>query len=701
MWKSHKLLAFTILAFIILTMPVMAANYHTWDDQNHTATIYKTDKWMNVTVVGLDNGLTEQRETLQISSNYKYSFSAVDNFMVGYKVHKGKSKSSEISTTWYSRIAENYTIAVNDYGINSTWASKQVWNNVTLKNDTIWYWDNQTVVIGNHTEPRSRVNESVFTPTNKKIDAGQILTFVRVTRKKAEVGEFSILITPMFMGQSIPELTWWNGSWPYRIDNAMANGTRPYQMSLTISNGIGTNNATNVFCNGHCNVNFTDIRFTLDNASELPYWIENYTTGALWVNVTGNGTVNMYYGNPSAGSVSNYFNTFDILGDGSSGALTVSSVNTIVNAYAYFTGNEPAGDSAIAINNGTGFSNGDEILIIQMQNYSGGTAGTYEFRKISSGGGTASLTLNSPLKNSYTSGTFDSTTATVTQIVRVPQYTTVTVNNGASITATAWNGYSGGIVAFKANGTVTIVSGGAINTTAQGFRADVGCCVAIGAINGNGSEGYTGKGNYDQLATLGGGGAGKLCDSDNTAGGGGGSYATAGTAGYIQGACTAGAGSTTIFGSSDLSLLFFGGAGGHGYAGPGSNHGGGIILIGANNLSNSGTITSSGGDGGQVIAPSAAGAGGSIFITANTLTAGSSTILATAGAAAIAGAGAGGDGRIRLSSTSITGTTSPTAYTTGFDTTHYRQYASPEPVWATWSSAQTQPQKGFIRVIII
>ncbi len=486
------------------------------------------------------------------------------------------------------------------------------------------------------------------------------------------------------------------GSWLYRksvsLTGSAGAGTN-YQVKVLVGESSGTP-GTNVNVDSHSTsaTIFNDVRFTASNGTtELYHWQEGTPTGSspnriatYWVKVNDDlGTsqsVYIYYGDASAASASSYFNTFDVLGDGSSGALTVSSANTIVNTYAYLTGNEPAGDSTIAINNGTGFSNGDEILIIQMQNYSGGIAGTYEFRKISSGGGTTSLTLNAPLKNSYASGTFDSTTATVAQVVRVPQYTNVTINNGASITAAAWNGYSGGIVAFKANGTVTIVSGGIITATAKGFRADVGCCVALGAINGNGSEGYKGKGNYDQLATWGGGGAGKLCANSNAAGGGGGSYATAGTAGYIQGSCTPGAGSTTIFGSSDLSVLFFGGAGGHGYAGPGSNHGGGIILISANILSNSGTITARGGDGGQVIAPSAAGAGGSIFITASTLTAGSSTILATAGAAAIAEAGAGGSGRIRLSYNSITGTSDPAAYTTGFDTDHYRKHASPEPI---------------------
>jgi hypothetical protein len=107
---------------------------------------------------------------------------------------------------------------------------------------------------------------------------------------------------------------WWNSSWSYRVDNAIPNGARPYQISLNLSNATGTNNATTIFCNGKCNVNFSDVRFTLDNTTSLPYWIENNTTGRVWVNVTTNGTVNMYYGNPSATSTSNITDTF-LFGD--------------------------------------------------------------------------------------------------------------------------------------------------------------------------------------------------------------------------------------------------------------------------------------------------------------------------------------------------------------------------------------------------
>ncbi|MBU4015799.1 hypothetical protein KJ878_06450 [Patescibacteria group bacterium] len=136
-----------------------------------------------MTNIGVVSDITEHRESLKVTSNYDYSFSALDDFYMGYEIHKGNNKITDLSTTWFLRTTENYNVTVDDYGIVSNWTSKEVFNNQTGINETVWYWDNQTIIIGNHTEPRSRINESIFNPTNKKIDAGQTLTFIKVTRK--------------------------------------------------------------------------------------------------------------------------------------------------------------------------------------------------------------------------------------------------------------------------------------------------------------------------------------------------------------------------------------------------------------------------------------------------------------------------------------------------------------------------------------
>jgi len=159
-----------------------------------------------------------------------------------------------------------------------------------------------------------------------------------------------------------------------------------------------------------------------------------------------------------------------IFGNGVDGSLTISSTDVIVNNYTYLTGNESIGNQSINVNSAAEFNQGDEILIIQMQNYSYGITGQYEFITI---GSINSNTINliSPLNNNYYSETFNSSIATSTQVISVPQYTNVIINAGASITSTAWNGYTGGIVVFRANGTVNI--NGLINASGKGYRGGI------------------------------------------------------------------------------------------------------------------------------------------------------------------------------------------------------------------------------------
>jgi hypothetical protein len=144
-----------------------------------------------------------------------------------------------------------------------------------------------------------------------------------------------ILFLLLFVLINPASATWWNDSWNYRVDNSITNGSRSYQISLNISNTTGMNNATHIFCNGNCNSNFTDIRFTLDNITVLPYWIENNTTGKVWVNVTVNGTVNMYYGNTDALSKSSLLNTSATTeyGANPTANLDTGSTNSYANSF--------------------------------------------------------------------------------------------------------------------------------------------------------------------------------------------------------------------------------------------------------------------------------------------------------------------------------------------------------------------------------
>ncbi len=310
--------AILLLVFIVLfSIPnvIAVADYYNYDELNSTAYIYKNEqKWLEIKNLGSISDIDKFTETLQVYSNYRYDFSVLDDFGEQYEVRKGKTKTNDLKTLWYSQVQENYNVTVNDYGIDSNWTSKTVYNNQTGPNETIWFWDNKTVVVGNHTENRSRINESLFNPSNKKIEAGQTLIFKKVTTKRAEIGEFSILLKPVFMGTAIKELTWWNGTWlkkrPIFINNT-GNATvlTDFQVNL------------NVTYDSDMKPDFADIRIVNETSGLAePLWnatIVNNSYADMWFNASNipggvwtNSTYYLYYGNASAASSSNGANTF-------------------------------------------------------------------------------------------------------------------------------------------------------------------------------------------------------------------------------------------------------------------------------------------------------------------------------------------------------------------------------------------------------
>jgi len=157
---------------------------------------------------------------------------------------------------------------------------------------------------------------------------------------------FKITIALLFiLIMAVPSSAWWNASWAARTDNAVDNGPRPYQLRLILSNATGTNNATHVFCNGLCSPNFTDIRFTLQETTPLSYWIENASTGLVWVNLTANGTVNMYYGESAVSTTSNGDTTFILFDD-----FPGSSLNTTKwDSYNYYDGSLNVSSGVLSI----------------------------------------------------------------------------------------------------------------------------------------------------------------------------------------------------------------------------------------------------------------------------------------------------------------------------------------------------------------
>ncbi len=162
---------------------------------------------------------------------------------------------------------------------------------------------------------------------------------------------------------------------------------------------------------------------------------------------------------------------------GKDGAFTAAAANTVVNTYTTLTAGATAGATTITVASAAGITAGDVLLVYQAQgatisttnaNTYGavsalGNAGRYEYVSVASVSGTT-ITLGracslSPLRFSYSSGA---------QVLRVPQYSSLTVNAGASIVPQDWNGSTGGIVAAIVDGTATV--NGSINANGRGFR---------------------------------------------------------------------------------------------------------------------------------------------------------------------------------------------------------------------------------------
>jgi hypothetical protein len=385
-------------------------------------------------------------------------------------------------------------------------------------------------------------------------------------------------------------------------------------------------------------------------------------TFSLEVDITCTGDLNTTCGNVTA--YPRYNGTLLDLGDGSDGDLIVSSLNTIVNDYTYLTSDELTGSTTLGVDDTSAFSIGDSILIIQMQNGSGiGDSGQYEYATINSISG-SNIIVDTPISYSYGSGTFNNLLSSVTQIVRIPQYNSVTINFGASITAPAWNGFSGGIVIFRSLGTTDIQ--GLINVSEKGYRG--GTCGACGNADwGTQGEGYSGIGGESLLANGNGGGGGYGPSGFGGEGAGGGGHATTGGDSISSFPSTGG----EIIGDSNLSRIYFGGGAGAGGDNDGFTpfpeniDGGGIVIIFSKDILDA-TIEAKGEQG--IFSSSAggvtgSGAGGSIYLLADSIEVTNLNALGgltTLGSAPDVG-GEGGDGRVGLVYGTLTsGTSTPT-----------------------------------------
>jgi hypothetical protein len=303
--------------------------------------------------------------------------------------------------------------------------------------------------------------------------------------------------------------------------------------------------------------------------------------------------------------------------------------NTVVNSYKKIL--SVTGNTFTLVNN-TSFTllPYNKVLVINM------LTGNYELRQVVSVNG-----LNVELSVGNVSNSLFSINS---QIIKVPQFSNVTITAGNSITSPVWNGDTGGVICFLVSQTLNL-EGGSIDASGRGFFGGPGGPGGIGGTGGPGGFSGANTSPNGGLSGYGGSGAGGA--------GWGGDIGYPGTSGASGSAAFYGANPFwPIYGlpcgstisscnatNSSTSLLFMGdgGAGGNGgngksgaggggskcnqlgiNGGPGGNggagglggRGGGIIYIIANNVNHTSTIMNCAGSSGLAGLPGTGGGNG-------------------------------------------------------------------------------------------
>ena len=296
-----------------------------------------------------------------------------------------------------------------------------------------------------------------------------------------------------------------------------------------------------------------------------------------------------------------------------------------------------------------GFANDDLVLIHQSR---GTSVGVWELNKIVSGGGGTSLTMKYDLTNTYADSG-----ASQAQMIKLLQYTDLTVNTGITWSAPTWDGSKGGIIAYLCNGETNII--GTIDSSAKTFVGGSGSP----AKPGYQGEGTAGAGGTQSNAANGNGGGGGSVGAANGGGGGGGNGLAGGLGSGVSGVVGA------AVGNASLTIADFGGGGGSGGSGTSigaGGVGGGLLAIISKSITGTGTIITDGGaaPAGGFEAGGGGGAGGSNLFKAEDADFSSLTITSVGGTGAVGSLETGGVGAVGRNhldySKSVSGTTVPT-----------------------------------------
>lgn len=276
------------------------------------------------------------------------------------------------------------------------------------------------------------------------------------------------------------------------------------------------------------------------------------------------------------------------------------------------------------------FVNGEQVIVMQMQDNVIGTntlntaafgnissiqsTGLWEVKTVASqvrSGVLQSVTFSTPLANTY-----NITANSSVQLITFRQLSAAAFTTTNNITALAWDGNIGGVVALEVGTTLTLNHN--ISANGLGFRGGNRSndyygggttCTLIDFATNSTNSAFKGEGIYKStnanfvngIAKIlsGGGGGGQ----DVNGGGGGGSNFTAGGLGGIGWNSTAagcpiaasprGLGGIALSAFILPSRIFMGGGGGGGQqnnsAGTNGGNGGGIVIIKANTLATIGT----------------------------------------------------------------------------------------------------------------
>jgi hypothetical protein len=323
-----------------------------------------------------------------------------------------------------------------------------------------------------------------------------------------------------------------------------------------------------------------------------------------------------------------------VFGDGHNGTFVVSQPATILNSYAQLGVTANQGSTLVQTKDMFLATQGDLVLFwisgmesdpdagsqvpidLQMT-----AAGRFTFARVTAVSGRA-FQLDGPLPFRLP--------ALTTQVVLVPEYSSITVNADAGVVPQPWNGATGGIVAFLASEKAII--DGTVTADGAGFRGGIGAPSTIdggcdridepppgGNARGEGvapvslGPPKTGRGNIAN------GGGGGICDSSG--GGGGGHRGRGGTGGKSAQSD----GSRPVGGLGGVPLIdlvgdrvTFGGGGGAGNSNQqavSGGNGGGFVHVAAPTITGRGRVTANGAPG--LKSPgsgSGGGAGGTVVL---------------------------------------------------------------------------------------